>query len=353
MNYLKLAHRCHLIRIGALAVLVAIFSILSACSSKPPPEPPKVDLPKRPPAPTEIRRYPVNLPKKNIVIVDAREYPWSAFGKLNAAGQASCTAIMIGPQHVLTRAQCLYNRRLNSWWPLDHVTYVGAYQSNDYSIKSKGRDRAVSSAYAPGRAGSLADLTEGWAVLRLRQPLGRQTGWLGLAWNDDGFQEDLLDGRSGVVVAGYSRAVPHVITTDLRCTQTDGVCKIDRRHQGMISVSFGPDGFAGFPITLRLRGVSADDRVLRFDEGLRAAGLELDTAVGASRAGGRPPLKSCTEILRYLGYLPPSGLPSRRLLAESIRLFERDNGHPETGLASAKLLGQLFVALRRVMDSVS
>ena len=163
-------------------IAVAFLVVLTACSTSKPPE---VATPavKKVEAPAEKVRYPLALPPDSLITVDAEEYPWSAFGRVNVAGRTFCTGILISPSHVLTEEHCLYNRDDQRWWGKPWIHFVAAYQREDVRINSGILEFAASRDYKPQRKMVLGALSEGWAVLKLEKPLGNQVGWLGFTWH--------------------------------------------------------------------------------------------------------------------------------------------------------------------------
>lgn len=149
--------------------------------------------------------------------VDAQEYPWSAIGRLNLAGQGFCNGILIGARQVLTQARCLYSAREGRWWQAQELHFIAAYQKDRFLADSKVASLATAPGYNPSASSSLANLTNNWAVVTLSDPIGLQTGWLGLQWNSTALKAAAERGEATYLRAGYRRDWPHAISLHFGC----------------------------------------------------------------------------------------------------------------------------------------
>ncbi len=159
--------------------------------------------------------------------VDAQEYPWSAIGRLNLAGQGFCNGILIGAQQVLTQARCLYSAREGRWWQPQELHFIAAYQKDRFLADSKIANLAMAPGYNPSASGSLANLTNNWAVVTLSEPIGLQTGWLGLQWDSAALKADAERGKATYLRAGYRNDWPHAISLFFGCNGAgDSITKL-------------------------------------------------------------------------------------------------------------------------------
>ena len=73
--------------------------------------------------------------------VSSGTWPWNAIGRINVvygpAHRGHCTGTLIGAQHILTAAHCLFDTRLNTFVKPHQVHFVAA-QSRDGQFKSHG-----------------------------------------------------------------------------------------------------------------------------------------------------------------------------------------------------------------------
>ncbi|MCC7271081.1 MAG: trypsin-like serine protease [Alphaproteobacteria bacterium] len=143
-------------------------------------------------------------------IVEPREYPWSAIGRLNTEIGQRCTGTLIGPRLVATAAHCLYNRRTGRPLRPESVHFLAGYARGAYVATA----RAV--AIRRGADGPPGDAARDWALVTLEAPLGERVGWIGAAaLNGPGI---VAAARGAVVLrAGYGQDRPHLPMAVLGC----------------------------------------------------------------------------------------------------------------------------------------
>ncbi|WP_120498380.1 serine protease [Kiloniella sp. EL199] len=143
-----------------------------------------------------------------IMVVEAREYPWSALGRLNIAGRHFCNAVAVSADKILTPASCLYNKIEGKWFDNSDMTYVGAYQRDNADLNAKIGSFDIAEGYDPNNK-TLASITKDWALVTLSTPIGNKTGWLGLSNAKDNDQN---------LTAGYRRGWEHALVTYPYCS---------------------------------------------------------------------------------------------------------------------------------------
>lgn len=146
---------------------------------------------------------------------DSSTYPYSAVGRLNAAGRAFCTGALIGPDVVLTAAHCLYDGVHGRWRPLHEIHFVAGWNGGDYLAHAKAKrvDMVLKAPPAPTLAGAGND----WALIRLTDPIGKRVGWLGLAPSTGNAAEEAAAGWARVFTATYRRDRAHALTVGEDC----------------------------------------------------------------------------------------------------------------------------------------
>src|SRR3546814_18678401 len=90
------------------SLLLLLLLLLQACAAPPPPAPST-----SPPAPPTAEAAALG----GRMTADEQEYPWSALGRLNLAGQGFCTGVLVGPAPVLPQARCLLRRPQRRGFP--------------------------------------------------------------------------------------------------------------------------------------------------------------------------------------------------------------------------------------------
>jgi protease YdgD len=170
--------------------------------------------------------------------VEAMEYPWSAAGRLNIGGRGWCSAILIGPRHIVTAAHCLWNRQNQSWWPASSIHFIAGYQGGEASLVSVAASIVIADGYDASVPGS------DWAVVELTEPLGESAGWIA---GTAGSQTP--PGPIGQL--GYRADSAHAMTLDIGCKMilkglTDGLlwddCDAAHGDSGGPLLSFTKEG---------------------------------------------------------------------------------------------------------------
>ncbi|WP_020594242.1 trypsin-like serine peptidase [Kiloniella laminariae] len=151
--------------------------------------------------------------------VNAEGYPWSTLGRLNIGGRAFCTGVMVGKNHLYTQAHCLYNKSEKRWWKAEELHYRAGYQRDRHIGSSDITRIEISESYDPSNPNSLASMTGDWALITLKEPLGRRTGWLGLKNMDQGLRQKLRSGTASVFNAGYHSGWSHAVKLSSNCSQ--------------------------------------------------------------------------------------------------------------------------------------
>ncbi len=331
------------------AAILAAVAFLTACAERERPAPTI-----EPAAPPRVTPAPIPLPADGRVIVEAREYPWSAVGRVNTGGRGYCTGILIGPRHVLASAPCLYNAIEGRWWHESEVHFVAGYQRDRYLANSPVSAYQAAPGYDPRAGASLGNIANSWALITLADPIGRETGWLGLQTLDQDLRRRIALGEAQVLPVGYRRGRAHVILLSLGCGLAGAV---------PTASAIQPDcevlpGEAGLP-PLVFAGADlqpASEQAVNLGPGslgaaLRAAGIVPGNgrAPPPGAVAAPVPLATIDYFLVHLGYLAPAAegdfrAPDGAARTAAIRDFQRRNGLPPDGRPSVSLLGYLIWA---------
>ena len=333
-------------RVAPAAVLAAV-AFLSACAERAQPSPTVEPPPRAAPAP-------IPFPSDGRVIVEAREYPWSALGRVNTGGRGYCTGILVSASHVLASAPCLYNSIEGRWWHKSELHFVAGYQRDSWLASSPVRSYRRAPSYDPRAAASLANVANSWALLTLERPVGRETGWLSLQPLDRSLRRRIQLGEAEVAPAGYRRGRQHVILLSLGCGLAGPVATASY-IQPNCEVLPGDAGAPPLVFSGASLGAASQQMATTGPGSLGAALRQTGIAPGQGR-GPRPgataaplPLATIDYFLIHLGYLAPAAEGDFRASddaarAAAIRAFQRQNGLPADGQASLSLLGYLIRA---------
>lgn len=326
------------IRAARLVAGASLLLLLQACGT---PQPAREAAPVKP-----ADSAPAERPSlAGRMIADAQEYPWSALGRVNLAGQGFCTGILIGPGQVLTQARCLYAGREGRWFRPQELHFIAAYQKDSYLADSKVADFTVAPGFNPQGGVSLANLTNNWAVVTLQQPIGRQTGWLGLEWDNGDLQAAARRGSAVYLRAGYRSDWPHAVSLHIGCDEAAGAVRLCEATPTELSLpSFVATGgelrvLADFFAATPDQGRALATLTAASVSGNRLGGAQLPAGGGLI---GRQPTATIEQLLEVLGYDITGGD-----IAAAANAFRRDHGLPPGGAADISLLTALLNAAKR------
>jgi len=137
--------------------------------------------------------------------------PWRAVGRLQAASinfRASCTATLVGPSAVVTAAHCIFNRRVQRYFPPAALHFLIGYTGSRYTGHAIGTAIKISDAYDPDRPEETVG--SDWALVFLDKNLGSEGRVLPILSEPP---------ENGVKVAlgGYQKDHSLVLMADTRC----------------------------------------------------------------------------------------------------------------------------------------
>lgn len=319
------------------ALAAGMMALLQACAA-----PQQKPAPAQPSAPPKAEAESLG----GRMLADAQEYPWSALGRLNLAGQGFCTGILIGPQHVLTAAGCLYASRENRWYQPRELHFIAAYQKDSFLADSAIADFTVAQGFNPQAGTSLANITSNWAIVALQKPIGTQTGWLGLEWDSPRLQQAAEGNTAAYLRAGYRTDWPHAVSLHFGCNEGDG---------GLVRLCAPTPTERVLPTFVADNGelrVLADFYATTPSQGDALARLTGNTA-GGDRLGqsqppagnsqvGKRPTATATQLLASLGYDVSGGN-----IGGAAAAFRRDQGLPAGEAVDIALLAALISAAQR------
>lgn len=142
-------------------------------------------------------------------LMDAGTWPFTALGRLNAAGRGFCTAVLVGPSTALTAGHCLFNPRTGALRQLSDIHVVAGFQRDTWLAHARAKAvRTDLKTFPRNPDSSLAP--QDWAVIDLDAPIGRTVGWLGVRTLDAAPDAPLFE-------AGYRHDRPYAVSLGSGC----------------------------------------------------------------------------------------------------------------------------------------
>jgi protease YdgD len=143
--------------------------------------------------------------------VDPDVVPWRAVGKLQAASmnfRALCTATLIGPSTVVTAAHCIYNRRVQRYFPPESLHFLIGYTGSRYAGHAVAIGVKIADGYDPGRPKETVG--SDWALVFLDKSLGSPDRVVPIL-------SEPLENGAKVVLGGYQKDHPLLLMADAQC----------------------------------------------------------------------------------------------------------------------------------------
>ena len=152
----------------------------------------------------------VNVLASHREIVDANTYPWSSIGKVGAR-LGSCTGVVVGSNHFLTAAHCLYNKAAGRFVSAESVHLLLGYAKGEYRVRRLASRYTIPPTFEPTlEPAKIATLHDDWAILYVSEPFPSEVRPLSLA-------SETAPPRRAVKTGGYAAERAHMMTADQHC----------------------------------------------------------------------------------------------------------------------------------------
>jgi protease YdgD len=143
--------------------------------------------------------------------VDPDTPPWRGIGKLQAASinfRALCTATLVGPSTVVTAAHCIYNPRVQRYFPPGSLHFLIGYTGSRYAGHAVGIGLKIADGYDPGRPRETVG--SDWALVFLDKSMGSVGQILSIL-------SEPPENGAKVMLGGYQKDHPLLLMADTQC----------------------------------------------------------------------------------------------------------------------------------------
>lgn len=157
---------------------------------------------------------------KHREIKDASAYPYSAIGTVNWAGfssRSSCTGTLIAEDILITAAHCLINPQTNETVSPQMVHFSAGYQRGKFLAHTTGIEIINSGKFDLFGKVTNEQIRNDWALIRLKDPIGKETGYLGWGVFSKATLGKIINPKGKVLVAGYPRDRIHALSVETKC----------------------------------------------------------------------------------------------------------------------------------------
>jgi protease YdgD len=118
---------------------------------------------------------------------EPRIYPWVTIGKLTTDDGEECTAALVGACYALTAGHCVVDEASGKAYAGKKLHFASGSLASGIDALAFGYEYSKSQ-------------TRDWAIVHLREPLGRKLGWMGVKK----VSGNEIDPEQGYIVAGYN-----------------------------------------------------------------------------------------------------------------------------------------------------
>ncbi|MGF1641192.1 MAG: trypsin-like serine peptidase [Rhodospirillales bacterium] len=159
--------------------------------------------------------------KDDRVVLDTAAWPWIAIGRINRAGGGFCTGSLVAADVVLTAAHCFYDTRSRRTIGAGEIHFVAGYRRGDYLAHAIARRIVTSPTLRFDPRGGIGEPSDDWALVVLDRPMAIRPIPVRRLRPTPHSEQDRA--WPTVMVAGYSRDRPHLLSLHQECAIADRV----------------------------------------------------------------------------------------------------------------------------------
>ncbi len=152
--------------------------------------------------------------------VDSSLTPWRSVGRVNIGGIVHCSGGLVAENIVLTAAHCLYDQRLKQMVSAGMIHFLAGYAHGEYLAHSRASSYIYGEKFNGALGADRRNLPYDWALVVLREPIGREHGSLSLHKSfipDEAGHVGLLNSPV-VTTAGYPKDRAHILSLEENCS---------------------------------------------------------------------------------------------------------------------------------------
>jgi protease YdgD len=105
------------------------------------------------------------------IILDTKQWPWVAIGRVNRETGGFCTGTLIRPNVVVTAAHCLFDKRRQKQIAPHRLHFLAGYNRGDFVAHARVNDYVTSRSATDPLSSSLSAISDDWTLLYLERSI--------------------------------------------------------------------------------------------------------------------------------------------------------------------------------------
>lgn len=105
------------------------------------------------------------------IILDTRQWPWVAIGRVNRETGGFCTGTLVRPNVVVTAAHCLFDKRRRKQIAPHRLHFLAGYNRGDFVEHARVKDYVTSRSATDPQSSSIFAVSDDWTLLYLERAI--------------------------------------------------------------------------------------------------------------------------------------------------------------------------------------